>query len=84
MVVCAVDWPKKAAEAQAGKAQRLYDVQQAAEYLRAIGAGAATVNFIRGLIATSQVPRVCIGKRFYVSREALDRWITTHELRAKP
>lgn len=79
-----MDWHKKATKAQARTTtQRLYDVQQAAEYLRTIGASAATVSFIRGLIATSQVPHIRIGKRFYVSHEALDRWITMHERRAK-
>jgi hypothetical protein len=39
------------AEPQTGAAQlRLFDVQQAAEYLRSIGATCATVWFIRSLI----------------------------------
>jgi hypothetical protein len=64
--------------------QRLFDVHRAAEYLRSIGATAATVGFIRGLITSAQVSHVRIGKKFYITREALDRWITTHDHRRRP
>lgn len=55
--------------------QRLFDVHSAVVYLRRLGADAVTLNFIRGLINRGSVPHLRIGKKFYVSREALDRWI---------
>lgn len=63
--------------------QRLFNVQDAVAYLRSIGAGSVTISFVRTLIATSQVPHVRIGKRFYVSRTALNEWISRHERRAR-
>lgn len=67
----------------AGQGQRLFDIVAAVEYLRSIGATAATKNFVRGLISTGQIPFEKIGKKFYVSREAIDGWITTHQRRAQ-
>jgi excisionase family DNA binding protein len=64
-------------------AQRLFDVHAAAQYLREIGAGAATVGFVRGLISAGEVPHLRIGKKFYVSRAALDRWIEQRERRGR-
>jgi excisionase family DNA binding protein len=64
--------------------RRLFDVQSAAGYLRELGAGTASVNFIRTLITSGQVPHIRIGKRFFVAREALDHWIESRQRRAKP
>jgi excisionase family DNA binding protein len=61
--------------------QRLFDVSAAAAYLQSIGATAASKNFIRGLIASGQVPHLKIGKRFFVSRTALDGWLSNRETR---
>ena len=58
---------------------RVMDVESTVLYLRSIGAGAATQNFVRGLISRGEVPHVRIGKKFYVSKSALDRWIETRE-----
>lgn len=55
--------------------QRLFDIASAAEYLRGIGATAATKNFIRRLINSGQIPHLRIGKKFYCTRESLDVWI---------
>jgi excisionase family DNA binding protein len=63
---------------------QLFDISHAAEYLRSIGASGATVHFIRGLVSSGQVPHVRIGKKFYVSREALQGWLERHEKRARP
>jgi excisionase family DNA binding protein len=63
--------------------RRLFDVQSGAAYLREIGATAATVSFVRGLITSGQVPHIRIGKKFYVTRDAFDAWISRHEKRAK-
>jgi excisionase family DNA binding protein len=61
--------------------RRLFDIAAAVEYLHTLGAEGATVTFVRSLINRAEVPHVRIGKKFYVSREALDRWITNHERR---
>ena len=63
--------------------QRLFDVQAAAKYLQSIGAHAATINFIRSIIVRGEVPYVRIGKKFFVTRESLDRWLQTHERRMR-
>jgi excisionase family DNA binding protein len=64
-------------------AQRLFDIPGAVEYLRSIGAGAASPWFVRSLISRGELPHLRIGKKFYVSREALDTWISKHERRAR-
>jgi len=53
------------------------------EYLRTIGATAATKNFVRRLIGTGQVAHLRIGKKFYLTREALDAWIVKRQRRAQ-
>jgi len=63
--------------------QRLFDVGDAAKYLQSIGAKAATVNFVRALISSSQVAYLRIGKKLYVSKSALDGWIETRARRAR-
>jgi hypothetical protein len=65
------------------ESRRLFDIAGAVEYLRGLGATTTTKNFLRGLICTGQLPRLRIGKAFYVSREALDSWLAKHERRAQ-
>jgi hypothetical protein len=65
--------------AQNTSERRLFDVEAAVLYLRQLGAEGATANFIRNLINRSEVAHIKIGKKFYVSRDGLDRWITNHE-----
>jgi len=62
---------------------RLFTVQDAVGYLRSIGAASATENFVRTLITSGQIPRLKLGKRFYVSRNALDLWLSSRERRVK-
>lgn len=61
----------------------LFDIGAAVAYLHGIGANAATIRFVRGLINSGQVPHVKIGKKFFVTRDALDTWISRHERRAR-
>jgi hypothetical protein len=63
--------------------QRLFTVEASAEYLRSIGATSVTVNFVRALISSCQVPHIQMGKRFYVTRAALDAWLTRGERRVR-
>jgi excisionase family DNA binding protein len=61
--------------------RKLFDIPSAVAYLRAIGAESATISFVRMLINTGQVPHLRIGKKFHITREALDHWISNHERR---
>lgn len=63
--------------------QKLFDIADAVLYLRRLGAKTASVNFLRGLITSGQVAHLRIGKRFYVSKAALDRWIEMRERKTK-
>jgi excisionase family DNA binding protein len=62
---------------------RLFTVEDAASYLQSIGAAGVGVRFVRDLIASGQVARIRMGRRYYVSKNALDTWIANHERRAK-
>jgi excisionase family DNA binding protein len=63
--------------------QRLFTIEAAVEYLKSIGAVSATASFVRGLISSGQLPHIRIGRRFYVSRTAMDAWLTTHERKSR-
>jgi hypothetical protein len=63
--------------------QRLFDILAVVAYLKTIGANAATPNFVRGLISSGQLPHVKIGKKFFVSKGALDSWLLSHERRRR-
>jgi hypothetical protein len=63
--------------------QSLFDILATVAYLKSIGASAATPNFVRTLISSAQVPHVRIGKKFYLSKTALDHWLVTRERRAR-
>jgi excisionase family DNA binding protein len=61
--------------------QTLFDIPSAAKHFQEKGAKTATKNFVRNLIASGQLPHLRIGKRFYVTKAAIDRWIETREKR---
>lgn len=63
--------------------QKLFDVKDAAEYLRSLGAAAASINFVRALMNSRQISRLKIGKRLYATRESLDAWLQRSEKRAR-
>jgi len=69
--------------APAPEPQKLYDILGIVAYMKSAGADAATPNFARGLITSGQVPHVRIGRKYYVSKSALDAWIQRHERRAR-
>jgi excisionase family DNA binding protein len=62
---------------------KLLDVQGAVAYLHSLGAATATVNFVRGLITSGSVPHIRLGKRFYVTRAAIDAWLERSERRPR-
>lgn len=61
--------------------RRLFDIRAAAEYLRSLGADSTTISFVRGLISAGTLPHLKIGKKFFVSKDALDGWISRAERR---
>jgi len=63
--------------------QRLFTIEDAARYLVSIGALGVGVHFVRSLISSGQVPHIRMGKRFYVSRGALDSWLEKNEKRSR-
>jgi hypothetical protein len=64
-------------------ARQLFDILAAVAYLCTLGADSATPNFVRGLITSSAIPHLKIGKKFYVRREDLDGWIANHARRRR-
>jgi excisionase family DNA binding protein len=64
-------------------ARRLFDIFAAVAYLQSLGATSATRNFVRSLVTSGQVPYIRCGKKFYITKNALDAWITRSERRAR-
>jgi excisionase family DNA binding protein len=63
--------------------QRLFTVEGAAKYLVEIGAAGVGVHFVRQLIVSGAIPHVRMGRRYYITRAALDEWLLKHERRAR-
>jgi len=63
--------------------QQLFDVNDAAAYLIALGAKGVTVHFVRALINSGQLAHVPMGKKFFVSKTALDGWLSRSEKRRR-
>jgi excisionase family DNA binding protein len=61
----------------------LFDIAQAVGYFHEIGAKAATRNFVRTLIISGGIPHLKLGRKFYVSKTAIDEWLAKHERRTK-
>lgn len=62
-------------------APQLLDVKSACDYMKSIGVSSATINSTRTIFA--QIPHIRIGKRFFVSRENLDGWISNRQRRSR-
>lgn len=62
---------------------QLLDVDKAVAYFHSIGATAATKTFVRRLMATGEIPRERISKKFYISRADVDLWVSKHLRRAQ-
>ncbi len=59
--------------------QKLFNVADAAHYLRSLGAKNTTVRFIRALIVSGQLAQLKIGKSYFVTKIALDAWLHRSE-----
>jgi len=75
--------PAKPVSDESRAEQRFFTVEDAQHYLVAIGAVGVGVTFVRQLIVTGAIPHVRMGRRYYVSRVALDEWLLKHERRAR-
>ena len=64
-------------------APRIFDLPAAVEYVRSLGASGVTVCTIRGEISSGRIPHTKLGKKFYLSKTALDAWITRAERRTR-
>jgi excisionase family DNA binding protein len=64
--------------------QRLFDLKDTALYLHSLGAKSVTIGFVRELVNSGALPYLRIGKKFYVSKAALDNWLVKAERRARP
>ena len=62
---------------------RLFDLKAAAEYLQSLGAAGTTAYYIRSLVASGKVPHIKLGRKFYISKNALDAWLERAEKRSR-
>ena len=60
-----------------------FDIAGSAAYMQRRGLGDVTKHFIRSIISRGEIPSVRAGKKIYVSRAALDRWLEVRERRAR-
>lgn len=63
--------------------QRLYDLKDTALYLQSLGAKSVTISFVRELVNSGAIAHLRIGKKFFVTRNAIDAWITRAERRTR-
>jgi excisionase family DNA binding protein len=63
---------------------RLFDLPAAVQYVHGLGATGVTIYTIRSEISAGRIPRIKLGKRFYISKASLDGWIAKAERRARP
>jgi len=63
-------------------APRVFDIGAAVEYLRSLGAIGVSISTIRGAISSGRIAHTRLGKKFYISKAALDQWVTRAERRA--
>ena len=63
--------------------KRIFDIPAAAEYLKSLGFTGASVSSVRGLISSAQLPHIKCGKKFYVTKSALEGWLQRAEKRVR-
>jgi excisionase family DNA binding protein len=64
--------------------QRLYDLKDTALYLQSLGAKSVTISFVRELVNSGTIAHLRIGKKFFVTRNAIDGWLARVEKRIRP
>lgn len=62
---------------------RYFDIPAAAVYANSIGLTGVTAYTIRMAINSGQLPHIKIGKKFHLSKAAIDAWLTKAEKRVR-
>jgi excisionase family DNA binding protein len=63
--------------------QWFFDLPEAVDYLRAIGARRITTRLLRRLIRSGEIPLTRIGRKVYVKKESLDDWFVKNQRKKK-
>ena len=61
---------------------KLMNVQETANYFASLGAP-VTIWFVRGLILKGQIDCLKLGRRYFVSADAIHEYLATHEKRLR-
>jgi hypothetical protein len=64
-------------------APRVFDLAAAVTYVRSLGATGVTIHTIRSEINAGRIACTKLGKKFYVSKTALNAWILRAERRVR-
>lgn len=64
--------------------RRMFDLDSAAKYLKKAGIDAATARVVLRLINRGELAHVRLCRKFYVSSESLDAWLTKAERKVRP
>ncbi len=64
--------------------QQLFDVKDAAAYLESLGAKGVTVYFVRTLITSGQLDFRPIGRKFFIKKAELDKWLDRSAKKRRP
>jgi excisionase family DNA binding protein len=62
---------------------RYFDIPAAAVYTNSIGLTGVTANTIRMAINSGRIAHIKEGKKFYVSKSAIDAWLAKAEKRVR-
>jgi excisionase family DNA binding protein len=63
---------------------RMFDIVGTAEYLRSIGMTGVSAYTVRSEINSGRLAHTKVGKKFYVSKTAVDAWLSKAERRTRP
>lgn len=61
---------------------KFFDIDGIVRYSQSLGAG-VTKNFVRSAISSGRLPHIKLGKKFFISREAWNRFLASSERRAR-
>jgi hypothetical protein len=71
------------ANAETVETPKYFNIADAAAYLKSIGIDAATPWYVASLIRRGKLPRTRAGRKFYVSKTALNGLLAKNELRVR-
>jgi excisionase family DNA binding protein len=61
--------------------RKLFDIESCAAYLREIGGTGITAKTVYGLIASGKLKKEKIGKRYFIPKASIDKWLDRHDRR---